>query len=558
MNDLLRQLSGVFDGDIICDTSTLKTYSHDASIYELTPEAVLVPKSVRNVSQLVTFVHEHKALYPSLSITPRGAGTCMSGGAINTSFILDMTKNFNTIVGLEEDILTVEPGVYMRDIDTFLADYSMTIGAVPASRAFCTIGGMVANNSGGEQSLRHGNIVNSVVELSAVLADGKEYTFKPLSHRELAAKCRLDTFEGTFYRSIEKLIKADYDRIRNARPNVHKNSMGYNLWDVWNKETGVFDLTKLFCGSQGTLGIITRIKIRTIRKPAHVGMLVMYVKSPRRIGDIVALVSRHNPLTFEGFDDVTFNLGLKNFSQFKKQLGAKTWAKEQSALLRSVVKFKGHLPNMVLMAEFDGVDENEVTRKISRLKHDLQPYRIDTMIAGQEAAAPGYWQLRRASLALLREKVKDKYAAPFIDDLTVNPQYLHDFLPKLRKIIKRYQLSATIAGHFGDGNFHIIPLMDISDPKEQAKLEPIMREVVKLVLEYGGSLAGEHNDGLIRGPWLTAMFGERMVDDFRQVKDIFDSANIFNPHKKTDASWDFSMNSIRHDRTNELIVLKNT
>jgi FAD/FMN-containing dehydrogenase len=162
-----------------------------------------------------------------------------------------------------------------------------------------------------------------------------------------------------------------------------------------------------------------------------------------------------------------------------------------------------------------------------------------------EAKAWKFRIIRRESFNLLRKKVKDKHTAPFIDDLVVPPPKLPEFLPKLQAIVKKYGLMATIAGHMGDGNFHVIPLMKIEDPKERAKLLPAMKEVNSLVLSYRGSLSGEHNDGMIRGPWLEAMYGKEIVGLFRQTKNIFDPGNIFNPHKKTDANWDFSMSHIR-------------
>lgn len=153
--------------------------------------------------------------------------------------------------------------------------------------------------------------------------------------------------------------------------------------------------------------------------------------------------------------------------------------------------------------------------------------------------------MRRQSFTLLRKKVKDKHTAPFIDDLVVAPKYLPEFLPEMRKIIKKYELFATIAGHMGDGNFHIIPLMKLEDPKERAKLEPAMRETNALILKYHGSLSGEHNDGMIRGPWLEQAYGKKVTDLFRETKQIFDPQNIFNPHKKANSDWDWSMSHVR-------------
>ena len=202
------------------------------------------------------------------------------------------------------------------------------------------------------------------------------------------------------------------------------------------------------------------------------------------------------------------------------------------------------------MVEFTGDSEDEVRSKIIKLHKELKIKRARYEINGfeedpSEGSSEKFWVMRRQSFNLLRGKVKDKHTAPFIDDLIVEPKYLVDFLPKLRKIIKKYELFATIAGHMGDGNFHIIPLMKLENKKDRAKLLPAMKEVDELVLKYNGSLSAEHNDGLVRGPWLKEQFGQKVYLLFKEVKDIFDKDNIFNPHKKSDASWDYSFSHIR-------------
>jgi len=554
MEKLLRELKKVFKGDVITDGHVRAAYSHDASIYEMTPEAVLAPKNAEDICQLVQFVSRHKAAYPALAITPRSAGTDMSGGAIGNSLLIDMTKYFNAIHSINSEKLHVQPGVYMRDIDPLLKEHHALIGSVPASRNLCTVGGMVGNNAGGEQSLRYGNTENAVRELKVVFADGKEYIVKPLNKRQLDQKMSKNTFESRLYKQVFELIETNYDLIHNARPKVNKNSMGYNLWSVWDRETGIFDLTRLITGSQGTLGVVTDITFRLLPQAPHTGLLVLYLSNIRHLGEIIATVMKHKPATFEGFDDVTFELGIKHFRLFKKQLGMKEWLKQQAMLASSVAKFRGHLPNMVLMVEFDGQTAGEVEQKIAKLQRSLGKYKVKMEVTGNERESSRFWQIRRASLSLLRERVHGKYASPFIDDLTVQPRYLPEFLPALRKIIRRYDLPATIAGHFGDGNFHIIPLMAIENPSAQAKLEPCMRDIVPLVLKYNGTLAGEHNDGMVRGPWLPAVFGSEMYQIFRQTKEIFDPMYIFNPHKKTDASWSFSMKHIRTSETRDLIL----
>ena len=553
MEQLLLQLKTIIKGEIITDAKSREFYSHDASIYELVPDAVLAPKDSKDIQNLVKFVNKNKRLHPTLSITPRSAGTDMSGGAIGSSLVIDMTKHFSQIEGLKGSLLHTQPGVFMRDIDPFLADKQLMLGCVPASRAICTIGGMVGNNSGGEQSLRYGNTERSVRALKVVLADGKEYDVVPLNKRQLEKKFKEKTYESELYRKVYELIENNYDLVKNARPHVNKNSMGYNLWSVWDRGTGIFDMTHLFTGSQGTLGVITDIVIEAVPKANHEGLLLVYLPSLRQLGDIIPAVMKHNPSTFEGFDDITFNLGIKYFSTFQKQLGMKEWLRQQTWLLGSVAKFKGHLPNLLLMVEFEGETKAEVYQKIAKLHDDLKRFNVKMDIEGDEASQAPFWQIRRAALALLRNKVHDKYASPFIDDMTVQPKYLPQFVPELRRVIRKYKLPATVQGHFGDGNFHVIPLMDIAGPKDQAKLEPVMRELIPIVLKYGGTMAGEHNDGMVRGPWLPTVFGTEMYGLFKDVKELFDPQYIFNPYKKTDASWEYSMDHIRTHNSNGLI-----
>jgi FAD/FMN-containing dehydrogenase len=202
---------------------------------------------------------------------------------------------------------------------------------------------------------------------------------------------------------------------------------------------------------------------------------------------------------------------------------------------------------MILLIEFTGQTQKEVDAQINSMQTELKK---DFKLQGLEDdnTAKKAWKfriMRRESFNLLRKKVKDKHTAPFIDDLVVPPSRLVEFLPKLRALLKKYNLLATIAGHVGDGNFHVIPLMKIEEESERAKLEPAMKEVNDLVISYGGSLSGEHNDGLVRGPWLEEMYGKEVLDLFKQAKHIFDPNNIFNPHKKTDANWKYSVEHIR-------------
>jgi FAD/FMN-containing dehydrogenase len=317
---------------------------------------------------------------------------------------------------------------------------------------------------------------------------------------------------------------------------------------VWDRESGVFDLTKVLTGSQGTLGIINNINFRLINDRPHSGVLVAFMKKKNleKLGEIINVVVDKKPASFEAFDNYTLELAIKFFPYFRKTLGWKGLIKLAFQLIPDGFLLLRGIPKMVLLIEFTGETPEEVSAKIKQMHKILKPYKLEAMEEDStEAKAFKFRIIRRESFNLLRKKVKDKHTAPFIDDMVVPPPHLVEFLPQLQAIIKKYKLMATIAGHMGDGNFHVIPLMKIEEQSERDKLAPAMKEVDELILKYGGSLSGEHNDGMIRGPWLTQMYGPQMVDLFKQTKQIFDPQNIFNPHKKTDADWEFSMSHIR-------------
>jgi FAD/FMN-containing dehydrogenase len=306
-------------------------------------------------------------------------------------------------------------------------------------------------------------------------------------------------------------------------------------------------MTHLFTGSQGTLGIITDIKFRLVKAPKKSGTLVVFLRSTSDLGDLINSVMRHHPATFEGFDNYTLMLSLRLLPLFHKQIGWLETIKMALQLIPDALKLSRGIPKMILLIEFQDDTEEKVAERVHAMRQDLKGYKHEALFEEDETEAKSrkFWIMRRASFQLLRSKIKDKHTAPFMDDLVVPPATLPKFLPEVREVIRKYRLLATIAGHMGDGNFHIIPLMNIEKKSEKAKLEPAMREVTALVLKYGGSLSGEHNDGMIRGPWLKAMYGGQVYEYFKQVKYIFDPQNIFNPHKKTDANWKYSMSHLR-------------
>lgn len=551
MNELKEKLQQTgFTGELDDSAETKEFYSHDASMFEIVPEVVATPKTTEDVQRLVKYVADNKKDNPNLSITARSAGTDMSGAAINDSIIVDFHTHLNQLINIDGQTATVQPGMYFRDFDLETIKFNALLPSYPASRDLCTVGGMVNNNSGGEKSLEFGKTDKYVPEMKFVFADGVERVVKPLTKAQLAAKMGQGDFEGRVYKELYELIEANYDKIQAARPNVSKDSTGYHLWNVWNRETEIFDLTQAIIGAQGTLGLVTETTFKLVERPAHSGLLVLFLRDIDGLGELIKTVVSHKPATFEGFDDATLLLAIKFMPSFLSFLGPVKFIHLLFTLIPEGFQMLKGIPKLVLMVEFTGATEQEVREKIKALHNDLKPFKARYEINGfeedpTEGSSEKFWILRRRSFQLLRSKVKDKHTAPFIDDFIINPEYLPEFLPKIRTIIKKYKLFATIAGHMGDGNFHIIPLMKLEDPNDRAKLEPAMKEVNNLVLEYKGSLSGEHNDGLVRGPWLQQMYGDEMLDIFKKTKDIFDPQHIFNPRKKANATWEYSFSHVR-------------
>jgi len=545
-----------FKGDIDTADATLTTYSHDASLFEIRPQAVLFPKDSADVQTVVRWVNEQNAEHQGVtlgspkgdtlirySITARSAGTDMSGGAVGASIILDFTRYMNRIVAVSGDEGTVEPGCYYRNFEKETMKTGYIIPTYPASRELCAVGGMVANNGGGEKSIKYGKTGDHLASLKVVFSDGNEYEVRPLTRSELEKKIAStdskDAFEASLYKKIWNLIQANYDAIMAAKPDVSKNSAGYYLWNVYDKKAGTFDLCRVIAGSQGTLGIITEITFKLIKAPTHSNILTVFLPDLSHTSQLVNELLPFKPESLETYDDYSMKLAVKFFFDFYKQLGAWGLAKLGWQFLPEVrMMAMGGLPKLILMAEFTGASADEVNKTMIAAQEHIKYFGYKTHIAHSEAEAQKYWKIRRESFNLLRKHVKGERTAPFIDDIIVKPEFLPEFMPKLQKIMSEYHLVYTVAGHLGNGNFHIIPLMDFKDPHSADIVLELGKRVYDLVIQYHGSITAEHNDGIVRTPYLPLMFGPRVYELFVETKKIFDPANILNPGKKVGGTFD--------------------
>lgn len=543
---LLSALTKVIEGDVVTDSTTLSEYSHDASLFEVRPQVVVFPKNVSDLQNLVKFVAENKKDHPHLSLTGRSAGTDMGGGSINDSIIVSFTKYFNATPVINDRTITTQPGVYYRDLEKVTTREGLLFPSYPASRGLCAMGGIVNNNSGGEKSLQYGKTERYVKKIKVVLRDGNTYEIKKITEAALEKKMAQKDVEGEIYRKMFKLIKDNYDVIMDAKPQVSKNSAGYSLWNIWDKEEKTFDLTQLWVGAQGTLGLMTEADIDLVPMHMHREMVILFLHDLKHLGEIIKLAMPFKPESFESYDDNTLKLALKYFPEFAKQLGAKGFVGSGIAFFPEfLMVMRSGLPKLVLQIDFTGNDPEELKQKVTELKAKLAPLHPQLKIA-IESQEEKYWLIRRESFNLLRKKIKNKHTAPFIDDFVIKPEHIAEIMPQVNKIIQKHKdFIYTVAGHVGDGNFHIIPLVDITKKHIRDAIPQISKEVYELVIKYGGSITGEHNDGLVRTPYLRQMYGPKVYELFVETKKIFDPENMFNPRKKVGVTMDYSMEHLR-------------
>lgn len=535
---LQERLREVVRGEVLIDSETLEHYSRDASLFKVRPQVVVKPKDTHDVEQIIRFVSANQKEFPGLAITGRAAGTCMSGGAIGEGIILDFTAHFNReTIDLPNLRATVEPGVFYRDFERSTLPEHVSMPVYPASKGLAAFGGMIMNNCGSENSLRYGQMRNFVNKLKMVLANGQEYSFRKLTMDELEQKMKQTDFEGEIYRKTFELIDANYDLIKAAKPNVVKNSSGYALWDVYDKEAGTFDLTQLFTGSQGTLGLLTEAEVRLVETKEHKRLVTLFFNSWDALPETVNGLLPIGAQSMETFDDTTLWLGIKFMPEIAKKVGKNFFSFLWQFWPEAIMSIKlGGLPKLVVLVEIAEDSKRDADAKVAQIVEALKDNALHYRVITDMDEAEKFWVMRRESFNLLRQKVKDKQTVPFVEDFCVRPEVLPEFLPKLMAILKENGIKANIAGHAGEGNLHIIPLMDLRQQSERDKIVPVANIIYDLIIEYKGSITAEHNDGILRTPYVEKMFGTDVYHLFEKVKAIFDPHTIFNPGKKVGGS----------------------
>ena len=473
--------------DTFDDDWTRTIYSVDASHCTLKPSIVSFPSNEDDVQKICTYAYSH-----GLPITSRGAGTGLLGQSLTTGIVLDFTKKMNKILEIGDDYVIVEPGVVKAVLDRELAKRNKFIPPDPASSNYCTIGGMLSNNSSGPHGLGYGSIINFVQRVELVYSNGTiGYADQKNYDKKVGEMLK-------YISSISVDIKEHY-------PNVSKNSSGYRLDAVF--ENNRVNPQKIFVASEGSLGMITSSRISVLDIPEKKSLVILKFENILQAALAVPLILQFRPVAMELLDRGTVIEG---------------WKTDDSNNRNSCIMF----------VEFYGNDDSfyqEVHKFEDTLRHKARILES----AYDQQSVDGAWRERKNSLnSAIKKGIGSRKPVGIIEDTVVHPDILHDYLIFLLKLLVRYDLDYVIYGHAGNGNLHLRPIVDFNSKDWRSLMDIIAEKVFRHVSKLHGSISGEHGDGLLRTKYVPMMYGTTMYDIFKQIKLIFDNKKIMNPGKK--------------------------
>ena len=522
-------LNNLIKGEIHSSAAAREAYSKDASIFQVYPLAVAVPKDVDDLSKLIhhaTTTNKHGG---NLTIAPRNGGTCMSGGPLTEGIVIDTARYLNRLSDIDSfhKTVVVQAGVMHRDVEKAASAHGLIFAPYTSSKDFCGIGGMIGNNASGELSLVYGPTSSNVASLKILLSDGQEYEFKPLTRKQLKQKLELMTYEGDIYRKVTALLKENRQLIKSHHPRVTKNAAGYALWELWDQQEQIFNLGRLFIGAQATLGIVTEATLKLVDKSPHQQMIVVAIDSINQLTDIVRTIVHHGASICETFDHHTYELAQKQYPDDASN---------------------AHFANgkhMVVYGIFEGDTKEQAEILAGQAKNVIEQSLHATVFWVESTDVKSSYQaIRRYSYKMLKEMNSDtKKAMPFIEDTIVPLEHYGEFVSALEAILEDYDMTYTYAGHIGEGSIRLIPLVNRT-PQAAAAIMELEGRVNDLVLAFRGSISVDHNDGIIRTPYLEQQYGSDMVALFQQIKNIFDPYDIFNRGKKVNGTVEFARDHI--------------
>lgn len=504
-------------GEVVDSRDVREYFATDASIFRVLPAFAVYPRNENDVRKTARFTWQLAERGRVLPMTARGAGTDEAGAAIGNGIIISMPAHMNRILELDTKSgdVVVEPGLNYGKLQQTLQTHNRWLPPFPASIEYSTIGGAVANNAAGEKSIKYGSTREYVKGLRVVLANGEVIKTERLAKRELNKKLGLATFEGEIYRSIDGLLDDNSELIEQTVLHVSKNAAGYNLAGIKQKD-GSLDLTPLFVGAEGTLGIISEIELETESFSPDTTLLVAYFDSMNEVCQAIDAL-RKLPKLPSSLELVDRNL---------LQMAAKINPNQ----LKDVVE--DPLPEAVLLIEYDDSGEGarkKIARQASKiLDAHAAKYEVESNANEQER----YWKIRHASSLLLTHTENTSTAVPIVDDGIVPADKLREFVSKIYELFKAHRLPVALWGHAGDANLHIQPFFDLAQLGDRQRVFKLIDEYYNLVISLGGSTSGQMGDGRLRAPYLPKLYGAEMYTLFEKVKKIFDPYGTLNPGVK--------------------------
>jgi len=512
---LQQDLRGALAGEVRFDRASRALYSTDASVYQIEPLGVVLPRSRADVAAAVTIAARH-----GVPLTPRGGGTSQAGQAIGEGLVLDTSKHLNRIleVNPEERWARVEPGVVLDDLNAALEPHGLRFAPDVSSSSRATVGGMMANNSSGARSVVYGKTGDHVRTQEVVLADGQIARLGPLSGPALAQARGGDSLLARAYREVPALAQAHAAEIDARFPKVMRRVGGYAL-DAFVDPAAPVDLTRVLVGSEGTLGFVTEATLGLVPLPAAKALLTLEFDDLLEALGATPLVLTHGPSAVEVMDAFILS-------------HAKGHPTLESAL-RQIVD--GDSPTL-LCVEFYGDHLDEIRPRMQALERDLARAGIRCRARQliEPAAQARVWHVRESSLGLSMGMKGDGKAISFVEDTAVPPERLREYISRFQQVVARRGTQAGVYAHASVGCLHVRPVVNLKTAEGLAQFEAIANDVADLVLEFGGALSGEHGDGLVRGAFNEKMFGTTLYQAFRQVKRTFDPQGIFNPGRIVD------------------------
>jgi FAD/FMN-containing dehydrogenase len=526
MKAYLKDLSAKLLGTVTDNPDVLEHFSTDGSIFQVTPTAVVYPNNTADVRKTVEFAHERAVAGKPTSLVPRGKGGDLGGGAIGEGIQLVFPPHMHKLLRLESNYVIVQPGMTLRMLQQTLNTHGRYLPPVPNPQDLTTVGGAVANDDAGPSAYKHGSFRAFVRGLKVVLSDGSLIETRPLSPRELSRKKGLTTLEGDVYRGVDSLLLDHAETIRKSAPRTSKNTAGYALDRVRAKDKS-FDLSQLFIGSQGTLGVITEVSLKTLPFNPRTTLLVGYFSNLDKAGEAVRKLAAVKPGAIEFVD--------RSLLQF--------YQNHRPGDLQDLVP--ADLPRIMLLVEFDDYSQLSQALRSRRAEQVLKRHGAQVRVSTDPIEQVALWKLRRDAPALLALTSYPRKPLPFIEDAAVPASRLAEFIDKTYRLLVKHDLEAPMWGHAGDGQLHLLPLIDLSRRREVDHMFSFGHEFYDMVLAMGGTISAEHNDGLLRASYLQKQYGKDMMELMRQTKQICDPHDVLNPTKKTQATEAYAREHLR-------------